>query len=294
MKKYYNKLKRKYIKMLEYRKKNILSGEQGNDYIFDKLQKNEPFFVTRIGATELEVLSYYFFKNKKFDNYIKIKAHKHAGIFPEEDNALIDFSKEYTEGIMNADCIGVWFNKNEGKIIRKFNNNCLLTELRSLEPYYWEKPWSIMLKDKKVLVIHPFKDSIKEQYKKRKKLFKNDILVDFDLKVLKSVQSMKGNYVEFDTWINALNSMKNEINNYDFDVAIIGAGAYGLPLGAYIKNMGKQAIHIGGATQLLFGIRGARWDEHEFISKLYNEFWIRPSKDEVYESAKEVENGCYW
>jgi len=45
--------------------------------------------------------------------------------------------------------------------------------------------------------------------------------------------------------------MKNEISEIDFDVAIIGAGAYGLPLASYIKEMGRQAIHMGGSTQMV-------------------------------------------
>lgn len=42
----------------------------------------------------------------------------------------------------------------------------------------------------------------------------------------------------------------------NFDTAIIGCGAYGMPLAAQIKNAGRQAIHLGGAVQLLFGIKG--------------------------------------
>ena len=50
----------------------------------------------------------------------------------------------------------------------------------------------------------------------------------------------------------------------DFDVAIIGCGAYGFPLAAKLKQAGKQAIHLAGATQLLFGIKGKRWEEYQF------------------------------
>ncbi|WP_274095727.1 hypothetical protein [Riemerella anatipestifer] len=41
------------------------------------------------------------------------------------------------------------------------------------------------------------------------------------------------------TWFDALEDMKNKIDLVDFDVAIIGCGAYGLPLASYIKNKGK-------------------------------------------------------
>ena len=44
---------------------------------------------------------------------------------------------------------------------------------------------------------------------------------------------------------------------FDFDVALIGCGAYGFPLAAKLKTAGKQAIHLGGVLQALFGIKGA-------------------------------------
>ena len=51
---------------------------------------------------------------------------------------------------------------------------------------------------------------------------------------------------------------------------------------------------MGGATQLLFGIMGSRWDTDPFISKLYNEYWVRPDQSETPKNADVVENGCYW
>ena len=56
-----------------------------------------------------------------------------------------------------------------------------------------------------------------------------------------------------------------------FDVAIIGCGAYGMPLGAMLKDAGKTVIHLGGVTQILFGIKGKRWDENK-TSELYNQY----------------------
>ena len=76
----------------------------------------------------------------------------------------------------------------------------------------------------------------------------------------------------------------------DFDIALIGAGAYGFPLGAYAKQLGKQALHIGGALQLYFGIRGAYYDQFGY----HNEFWTRPLEEEKPKGFKKVEAGRYW
>ena len=116
-----------------------------------------------------------------------------------------------------------------------------------------------------------------------------------DLKFYKAVQSIGGNGAEgFESWLEAYNYMLNDIAKIDFEIAILGCGAYGLPLAAAIKKMGRQAIHMGGATQLLFGINGKRWDKDPQVSELRNEYWINPSIQEKPPKADGVENGCYW
>jgi hypothetical protein len=145
------------------------------------------------------------------------------------------------------------------------------------------------------LVIHPFSETISEQYKKRQDIFENkDVLPQFELITLKAIQTIAGNKSQFQNWFDALNYMLEKAMSKDFEVAIIGCGAYGLPLAIKLKQVGKQAIHMGGATQILFGIKGARWDYHPIISKLYNQNWVRPAKSEIPERSYLVEESCYW
>lgn len=67
-------------------------------------------------------------------------------------------------------------------------------------PLEFQTLWTYALKGKRVLVIHPFETSIRENYKLREKLFTNSkFLPEFELQVLKSVQSSAGNTVEFST-----------------------------------------------------------------------------------------------
>jgi hypothetical protein len=162
----------------------------------------------------------------------------------------------------------------------------------------FQEPWSGALAGKVVLVIHPFARSIDSQYRvSRHRLFADpNVLPEFELKTIRAVQTIAGNTAGFASWFDALDHMRDQIANERFDVAIVGAGAYGLPLGAFVKSLGKQAIHLGGATQVLFGITGHRW-ETEYrtsIGAMINEHWVRPLPEETPESASTVENGCYW
>ena len=158
--------------------------------------------------------------------------------------------------------------------------------LPCIEPYLGRMPWSQVLENKKVLVIHPFAASITSQYEKREKLFRDkNILPSFELSTLQAVQSAGSNTVDFDNWFDALESMQTKIKNMDFDVAIIGAGAYGLPLASHVKSIGKQAVHLGGATQMLFGIYGQRWLNDPLRKPFINEHWVRPLPSEKIENA---------
>lgn len=71
------------------------------------------------------------------------------------------------------------------------------------------------------------------------------------------------------------------------------------------KKMGKQAIHLGGVLQLLFGIKGNRWENPNYgvkewgipygsYSNLINDFWIKPSDKEKPQQSDQVEGACYW
>ena len=76
--------------------------------------------------------------------------------------------------------------------------------------------------------------------------------------------------------------------------AILGAGAYGFPLGARLKQQGKQAIHLGGSTQILFGIKGRRWDKRPNVAKHYNEHWVYPLEHEKPQNVEAAGVTAYW
>ena len=87
---------------------------------------------------------------------------------------------------------------------------------------------------------------------------------------------------------------KNEVDKIEFDVAIIGNGSWGMPLAAHIKLMGKVAIHLGGATQLLFGISGKRWENWKPYRAMMNEHWTSGSQAEQKPWFNNYDNKSYW
>ena len=200
------------------------------------------------------------------------------------------FKKVYLDAAKYLDILVPWNYLNH--FINKIK---LIKTLPNIEYFARSGPangsWVKELKNKKILVIHPFKKTIEAQEKNRGKL---GILPKIkSLEVIKAVQTLGNNEdCRFETWFDALDYMKKEIDKKDFDIALIGCGAYGLPLAAHVKSIGKQALHIGGGLQLFFGIRGKRWDDFEDVK--YNEYWVSPMKEDFLKDSKIFEGGCYW
>jgi type I restriction enzyme S subunit len=67
-----------------------------------------------------------------------------------------------------------------------------------------------------------------------------------------------------------------EEERYHIDIAIIGCGALGMIIASRLKMLGIQCIVMGGALQILFGVRGKRWETHPVISKFFNDAWVVP------------------
>lgn len=294
----------------------LMSGEELNEFIYQGLVSDTPFMVARFGSIELEATlylylcelplwkRYHLYAQKKIDylrytkeyaQYLMNPLCNNAGFFPNDIHLLAKFSEKVRlEDASCCDCCCCCWDK-EDLMLPFFNRNIRFAELAKMEPYDYEHPWSRALAGKKVLIIHPFVDTIVQQYQKHESLWDNpDVLPDFELHTIKAVQSIAGEEVPFKDWFEALHFMESQMDAMDYDIAIIGCGAYGFSLAAHAKRMGKKAIHLGGATQILFGIKGKRWDDMPAVNKFYNDHWVYPAVAETPKHKDRVENGCYW
>lgn len=317
MKQFYSLILHKnYIPVYKhYAGKRVLGFRECNKAISEAIRNREPYWVGRYGGNEMniivETLRYYKHLPNQRERALENLC-TGAGFFPNNIESCDKFVEKMIECSRDLDLHAIWPMSMEDYIIRYFEKeNVQLTRLGYLEPWnkyrYGNKEedmefWTAALEGKKVLVVHPFTDSIVKQYKeKRRELFSkvvlnaDEILPQFDLIPVKAVQTCAGQRDErFASWFEALDYMRNICQKKDFDVAIIGCGAYGFPLAWSIKKMGKVAIHLGGATQLMLGIRGKRWDTEDFNRYVANASWIRPVSSERPAGLNRVEEGCYW
>lgn len=279
----------------------ILQKQEANEYLAQQLTSETPFFIGRVGSTELETIcNYCYFTDRihqsgtPYTNNITNMLSDWCGFFPADHEKMDTFCELYLREIKKADLLWcMWHSRFEDKLYQDYCPDTKLTLYDDTGfPIDEKMPWTSALKGKKILVIHPFEDSIRHNYQKRELLFSNPkFLPEFELITLKAVQTLADNKdTDFATWFDALDYMKRQMEQIDFDIALIGAGAYGFPLGSYAKDLGKKALHIGGMLQLYFGIRGAYYDQFHY----HNEHWTRPLEEEKPKGFKKVEAGRYW
>ena len=103
-----------------------------------------------------------------------------------------------------------------------------------------------------------------------------------------------GEWISCSTWKEAVDQMEAAVYKNDAEIILIGCGGLGFPLAQRLKKAGKIAIVLGGAIQVLFGIKGERWRTHSVISQFWNPYWVYPSEHETPKGAQGVENACYW
>lgn len=296
------RLRKEKIRYRHYGGKEVQDAQTSQKLLADAIRLNKPYMAGRLGAGELEYCyetQFYkqgLIKNIRVDRLERTCVNN--GFFPPTAESFQRFSDLMEECIKDVDLLGVSYMTMEGFYCRRYlSSEAVLTERRFFDFWDYDEPFTSALEGKRVLVIHPFEKTIREQYQNREMLYDKDrgILPQFKLDTIKAVQTGAGGVDDrFDTWFDALDYMTDEALKREFDVALIGCGAYGFPLAHRLKQAGKVAIHMGGVTQMLFGIKGKRWDIHPTASRLYNEYWKRPALEDTPPSTDKVENSCYW
>ena len=289
--------------------------DKASEMIYNLLMQDKPCMIARFGSTELAALVNYLGVNAPKHSVIKYikgeqpewwwnknimnQMQQWSGFFPSTPENMQRFGELMLEDAKEVDLLGSWLTQ-EALFLNGLKNSKFV-QLELLNPFWSKETWTRALANKKILVIHPFSNTIKNQYDNhRNLLFTNpNILPQFaSLHIIKAVQSLGGTSL-FKDWFDALQWMKNEMDKIDYDICLIGCGAYGFPLAAYAKRKGKKAVHLGGSLQLLFGIKGARWENPNYNKKynysaLMNAYWVKPENNEKPQNASQVEGGCYW
>jgi hypothetical protein len=292
-----------------YHDMRVMSESELNDKMREKLYKNEPFMFGRLGVTEAHIVGEYIEKtlgvtsgyNGEWTRWL----YQSSGFFGNEADMEYDMD-EYSR--MTLDAVGVtdyyacyhptyidYIAKHYAKKAELFQWNSVTGCAVSAA---MDNHWSKGLEGKKVLVVSAFTDSIRQQYAIKDKLCKNPerCLPDFELITIKSPETQVGyNTDGYRNWFEAYRRLEDEVLKRDFDVALIGCGAYGYPLAGSVRKTGRTVIELCGSVVKLFGIYGWKFEQRnqKRLDEWGAQYWTCPIETPP-EQSKYVEEAGYW
>ena len=283
-----------------------------NQLIADLLNHEGPCAIGKIGTTELMGLEY-------ADRRIQLPWPKSAswyrpahrlfmcsGVFPVQKKTFWGWAETYRNTLGKMDLLGQW--QPAGSYLAVYEDACLRTYAPQarrcggalVSPLKPLASWIGELTRFRWLVVTPFPKTARSQLPKLANLGIYPESTGTNLtrlaKTTAFLPSPPFAYMvppQDPDWMAALNRLCREMETQTFDLALIGAGAWSLPLAVHAKSLGKKAIHLGGVTQLLFGIRGERYEQSE-IYLAENKNWQRPLPEETPPNHRLMENGAYW
>jgi hypothetical protein len=281
------------------------------EYISNKFTEGKNFIIPRIGGLENEyaLLGEYIMKNGLRQDYQKtmrdtIHGMKHhTGIKLTSVESVMTYSSMYTESFFNCDMYLDWESygdvyKNYEVSIKymrtKLNKQILWASIMDIYHYIFSNPWTHALRGKRVLIISSFEKSIQEKIPIREKIYGVDLFPDCELITICPPQTQGNNISEEFTV--ELERFTKELDNLEYDIALVSCGGYGNLVCNHIYTRGKSAIYVGGVLQMFFGIIGNRWfiDRPDIVRLFMNSHWSRPKDCEKPVGSERIEGGCYW
>jgi len=290
----------------------ILEGAEGFDAVAKQMLGPQPAGIGKLGTIELQ-LAYFRFKTKNSQEnqlvpeQMLVPLTRNAGMFPPTSEVAIKMADELLKSLLHMTCLSPWGGIPQTLELYSIRaRQATHVGLQNLECFHTSNPtlrWTANLKPgTKVLIISPFSKTIQQQVPKLPQIWPGLWAPDLIFKTITcplsyGVQDADTQHFMRLKWTDSLGlleDLKTQMDNTDYDVVLVGAGIYSLPLVAHAKQRGKKGIHLGGGTQLFFGIRGGRWDEMKEFQPFFNEHWTRPAIEERPANFQMVERGCYW
>lgn len=290
----------------------VLPQTEGAKELVRAVRAGVPYAAGKLGTSEFTILVS-FLKNREHP-YSKI-ALRHisvnAGLFPHTKASVNAWAEHMLAEVLPTLDLAVNWNPAgqlyEHYFLCQYASKAKQTVLRALEPYYEDIPedrYTLALPAAaKVAVVSPFSESVEKQKMRLqdvwpaaagRQIWNSDTEIVPIRTGYNPVFGGTGWPTGVSTWQEAVQYCVDAVVASGATIALVGCGALSLPVVAALKRAGKIAIHTGGATQILFGIQGRRWDSHSVISKFYSDAWIRPADSEIPSYSETIEGGCYW
>lgn len=300
---------------IELTKKSVLI-----DAINAALSHNQGLAIGKLGFSEQLTLLFYLAcqasSNPSQDAslrpiYLAFKYHaeRQTGIFPTDFNFLAKYASFYTSFATKADFLGLFGSLNEEKLTRQLAFKGQFVSFTDTEPdrslpYDSAQCYLPLFNHKKILIIASFanfaqKRANKNDFEATWKKISVHWFSPYSIQALDIPYSFLGQTETFKRFENSIflyEYICQQMNTFEFDVALIAAGSLAIPLAIHIKNKNKVAISLGGHLQALFGILGNRWERDDAWRENYlNDSWVRMPSALIPSNANILaDEKAYW
>jgi len=266
------------------------------------LRDRRPFAAGKIGTAEILGLDYF---DRFFQGGLGItswvrparRLANNAGFFPVELDAYRGWNREMRASIAHLDFVCLW---QTDPFLRLYESKFVSKNAEKAQriPMGWlGKSILHEIADFRCLFISPFIKTMQMQLPRMRQIHdpENQMNTNWEklasnIRFLRCPLQWHLEPSPYRSWAEGLEILSGKVAQEQFDVALIGAGAWSLPLAAQIKKSGRSAIHTGGETQLFFGIKGQRWNHIDF----YNSAWVSVLPEETPELRAKIDDACYW
>lgn len=272
--------------------------------IAEALQEGRGLAVGKLGSAEADML-YVVLNGHPYNGPLRTTMTVNAGLWPATNATMSQWSKHMRDAVLGQmDVLATWWTPAiETPVLDAWAPQAHRISLDDLDNF---AAWvSAIPSGERVAVVTPFAASVARQASVLDSLFPTPI---WSSPLPNIVAVRTGCSPSLDTtspaawsrevleggWQAAVRSVVQQVLATDARVALVGCGALSLPIVAALKAAGLIAIHTGGSTQVLFGIRGRRWEAPHPVSAWINECWIAPADEEKPMGYRKIEGGCYW
>jgi hypothetical protein len=244
-----------------------------------------------------------------YETMLRYHCDHQTGVFPTDSVNLLDFSSFFTQKVQQLDIVGLFGVKNEARLMEQCfiqgkPISYLSTEPDRSIPYDATKCYLPFFRHKKILIISPFASFLATRYQKDifESVWSKISIPWFEPTEVKSLDipysyvSVPQTRVDYATSHELYLSICNQLSEMDFDIALIGAGALGIPLASFVKEQGKVGLSLGGHNQVIVGVKGKRWeDDLEWQENYITSRWVSMPTDYMpTDKEKLTDGGAYW
>ena len=276
-----------------------LTGEAAQTLVARKIEERRGCLIARVGETEGRAAAHFLRHRlalpsgrQPYDNALMSKLRLLAGYFPISEESVDRLAQLYLSAVADINVYAAW-TPHDALLCP---SQAVRIRLIDLDPFFTQRRWTLALEGRRVCIVSPFVDTMQAQYPLRMNYFPTPVIPDMELSYVRAPMTQCETDTTGQNWYGNLARLTNHVMDTGAEVVIIGAGAYGLPLGSAVAKQGMKAIVLGGSTQLLFGIKGTRWENDKQYRVIFNQHWVRPSETERPPGFQnfEIKGGAYW